>query len=222
MNTLSELKKYVCDIGTKMVEYHYSAPTDGNISFIYKDRVFITKSTLAKDELTEDDLIEVDLKGNIITDGGKASTELALHLLVYNERPDVSAVVHAHPIYATAFAVAHIPLELNSMSEIVSTLGVVPLADYGTPSTEELPNSLIPYVKRCNAILMANHGAITYGDSLKSAWYGMQRLEHYAQISYHARQIGGEKEISKEDVDKLLDIRKNVYKIDTPMYLKNR
>lgn len=205
-----------------MVEYKYSAPTDGNVSFRVNDRIFITKSAKAKDELLTDDIIEVDLDGNVISKNGTASTELALHLIVYKIRPEINAVVHAHPIYATAFAVAHKPLELNSMSEIVSTLGVVPLAEYGTPSTDELPNSLVPFINKCDAILLANHGAITYGETLEKAWFGMQRLEHYAEISYHARKLGGEKEISEKNVDKLLDIRKNVYHINTPMFLKNR
>jgi len=218
---IDQLKTDVVAIGKQMVAYNYSAPTDGNISFKVKDRIFITQSSKAKDLLTEEDMIEVSAEGEVLTKGKKASTELDLHLVVYKERPDIQAVVHAHPPYATAFAVAHIPLDLNSMSEIVSTLGVVPLAEYGTPSTKELPDSLLPFIHKCNAMLLANHGAITYGESLQQAWYGMQRLEHYAKISYFARQLGGEKEISQHNVDKLVEIRKNVYQIESPMFLNS-
>jgi L-fuculose-phosphate aldolase len=208
-------------IAKRMYELNFSAPTDGNISFRIKDRIFISKSSKHKAELTVNDIIEVDLDGAQVSKNGKASTETALHLKVYNSRKDIFAVVHAHPPFATAFAVSQIPLDKNTMSEIISTLGNIPLANYGTPATNELPNSLDPYVKNCNAILLANHGAITYGSDLQSAWYSMERLEHFARISFYSRLLGGEKIIPKDDVDKLLEIRKNIYKINDPLIIND-
>ncbi|MCB0278089.1 MAG: class II aldolase/adducin family protein [Calditrichaeota bacterium] len=221
LSELEHLKKLVTKIGKGMYKKHFSAPNDGNISFRYNDRIFISKSAKPKNQLKRSDLVEVDLEGNVLSEG-KASTELNLHLRVYQQRPDVMGVVHAHPPYATAFAVSHQPLELNTMSEIVSTLGLIPLAEYATPSTDELPDSIMPWVKQCNAILLANHGAITYDSSLEQAWYNMERLEHYAQISFLSRQLGGEREIPDNQVDKLIEIRSTVYGIKSPQLVKKK
>jgi L-fuculose-phosphate aldolase len=214
---LSELKKYVLKIGQKMVAGGFSAPTDGNISFRFENQIFITRSLKAKDELTEDDLVQVDLTGKVIGKNSKASTELALHLKVYREREDVQAVVHAHPVFATAFAVAGRALDRPILSEIVSTVGVVPLAKYGTPSTEELPNSISPFVKKTNAILLENHGVMTYGKSLEEAWFLMQKVEHASKIETFSLQLGEKNVINPENVKKLLHIRKEIYHIVSPM-----
>ena len=216
-NEKSELVK----IAKKMYEFNYSAPADGNISFRKNNKIYISKSATHKAELRTEDIIELDLSGKQLSANGKASTETALHLKVYQKRNDIFAVVHAHPPYATAFAVANIALDKSTMSEIVSTLGNIPLAKYGTPSTSELPDSLDPFVSSCNAILLANHGAITYGKDLRTAWHAMERLEHFARISFYAKLLGGEKELEKIEVEKLLDIRKNVYQINDPLIIKN-
>ena len=210
---LSEKKNYVLDIGIEMVSKNFSVPTDGNISFEDHDQIYITRSNRHKGELTTDDIIDIN------DTGSKPSTETPLHLMVYKHRKDVKAVIHAHPPYATAFAVANIPLAKHSMSEIVSTIGQIPIAKYGTPATDELPNSIEPLVNKTNAILLANHGAITYGKDLKEAWYTMLRIEHFAQISFYAHLLGGEKEIPEDEVTKLLHVRKNIYEIDTPQIL---
>ncbi len=218
-NRLKQLKAEVVDIGKLMYQHNFSAPTDGNVSFLHNDFIYITKSNKSKNDLTVNDLIKCNRQGNAVG-VGKPSTEMALHRVVYDNRKDINAVVHAHPPFATAFAVAHLPLELNSMSETVTTLGAIPLAEYGTPSTDELPNSILPYVESCNAILLANHGVITYGETLTDAWYNMERVEHYARISYYARQIGGEVEISQHNVNRLVKLRHEFYKIKSPQRIK--
>lgn len=210
---LSEKKRYVVEIGKEMVAKDFSVPTDGNISFEDHENIYITRSNRHKGQLTTDDIIDIN------DTASKPSTETPLHLIVYKHRPDIKAVIHAHPPYATAFAVANISLSKHSMSEIVSTIGQIPVAKYGTPATDELPNSIEPLVKKTNAILLANHGAITYGKDLQEAWYTMLRIEHFARISFYAHLLGGEKEIPADEVTKLLHVRKNIYAIDTPQIL---
>lgn len=219
LRRLAAQKDDVVRIGELMYQHNFSAPTDGNVSFLRNDFIYITASNKSKAELTARDLIKCRRDGSAVG-AGKPSTEIALHRVVYDNRPDISAVVHAHPPFATAFAVAHEPLELNSMSETVTTLGSIPLAEYGTPSTDDLPSSILPFVKNCNSILLANHGVIAYGATLRDAWYAMERTEHYARISYYARQLGGEVEISQANVERLLALRKDVYNITTPQIIK--
>lgn len=210
---LSEKKNYVIEIGKEMVAKDFSVPTDGNISFEDHENIYITKSNHHKGKLTKDDIIDINASGV------KPSTETPLHLMVYKLRPDVKSVIHAHPPYATAFAVAQLPLSMHSMSEIASTIGQIPVAKYGTPSTEELPNSIEPLVPKTNAILLANHGVIAYGKDLQEAWYTMLRIEHFARISYYAHLLGGEKEIPADEIKKLIHIRKNIYQIDSPQIM---
>jgi L-fuculose-phosphate aldolase len=131
-----------------------------------------------------------------------------MHMRVYRERPDVNAVVHAHPLYATSFAIAGIPLTEPIMPEAVIALGCVPIAEYGTPSTEEIPDAVSKYVQYYDAVLLANHGALSFSDSLLSAYHKMESLEFYAQLLYQSKQLGGPKELSKDQVKRLYEIRK--------------
>jgi L-fuculose-phosphate aldolase len=130
-----------------------------------------------------------------------------MNLFIYKERPDVSAIVHAHPPYATGFATAGLALDKCVLAEVIVTIGTIPLAEYGTPSTEELPNSLRPFVRSCDAFLMANHGVVTVGKDLMDAYFKMERVEHYAQILFVARALGGERILPKTAVEKLYDLR---------------
>ena len=127
---------------------------------------------------------------------------------VYKERPDVKSVVHAHPIYATSFAIAGIPLTQPIMPEAVIALGCVPIAEYGTPSTEEIPDAVSKYLQYFDAVLLANHGALTYSDSLLNAYHKMESVEFYAKLLFNSRLLGGPKELSKEQVARLYEIRR--------------
>ncbi len=131
-----------------------------------------------------------------------------MHMRVYAQRPDVKSVVHAHPIYATSFAIAGIPLTQPIMPEAVITLGCVPIAEYGTPSTNEIPDAVEKYLQHYDAVLLENHGALSFSDSLINAYYKMESLEFYAQLLYHARALGGPKELSKAQVERLYEIRR--------------
>jgi L-fuculose-phosphate aldolase len=140
---------------------------------------------------------------------------MKMHLEVYRQRPDASAVVHAHPPIATGFAVAGIPLDRAVLAEVVTTLGSVPIADYATPSTNELPEAVRKYVKAHDGMLLANHGALTLGADLFSAYYKMETIEHFAKISLVARMLGGERLLSREEVFRLQGLR-GMYGIASP------
>src|SRR4029079_1096205 len=137
------------------------------------------------------------------------------HLEVYRQRPEIQAVVHAHPPTATAFAVAGIPLDRAVLAEVVTTLGSVPIAEYATPSTRELPDAVRKYVKAHDGMLLANHGALTLGADLFAAYYKMETIEHFAHISLVARLLGGERLLSRQEVDRLQGLR-GMYGIAAP------
>jgi L-fuculose-phosphate aldolase len=138
-----------------------------------------------------------------------------MHLLIYRMRPDINAVVHAHPPTATGFAVAGIPLDRAVLAEVLTTLGSIPLAEYATPSTAELPEAVRKYIKAHDGMLLANHGALTVGADLYSAYYKMETIEHFAHISLVARMLGRENLISREEVMRLQELR-GTYGIKAP------
>jgi L-fuculose-phosphate aldolase len=190
-----------------MYEKGYVAANDGNISCrLDGERVLTTPTGVSKGFMSPDAMVIVDAQGSPVGNS-KASSELPMHLFIYGERPDIQAVVHAHPPFATGFATAGIALDKCILAEIIVTIGAIPLAEYGTPSTQELPDTLRPYVHTCEAFLMANHGVVTIGRDLMDAYFKMERVEHYAKILYVAKGLGGEKALPKEQVEKLYDLR---------------
>jgi L-fuculose-phosphate aldolase len=164
-----------------------------------------------KGRLKAADLVTLRLDGTHVSGRRKASTEADMHRFVYESRPDVHAVVHAHPTYATAFAAARIPLNLAVFPEVIVGLGPVPLAEYATPSTTEVRDSLRPHIGSANAILLANHGVITFGGSLDEAMNRMEKLEHFAHMLFLARQLGGERLLTRLEYERLKAISKTSY-----------
>ena len=156
-----------------------------------------------------------DLDGKKLAGERDPSSEMQMHLEVYRQRPDINAVVHAHPPIATAFAVAGIPLDRAVLAEVVTTLGSVPIAEYATPSTRALPEAVRKYVKAHDGMLLANHGALTLGTDLFSAYYKMETIEHFANISFVARMLGGERLLSRDEVVRLQGLR-GMYGISSP------
>lgn len=190
-----------------MYDRSYVVSSDGNVSVQLDDgRVLATPTMTCKGRMTEDLIAVTDLEGRGLNDR-KASSELAMHLLIYRERPDVKAVCHAHPPHGTAFAVAGLPIDQPILSEVILTLGCVPLAEYGTPSTEELSDAMRPLVKHHNALLMANHGAVAYGSDLWQAWDRLETLEHTAKIAILSRVLGGSRNLSAGAIEKLINVR---------------
>jgi L-fuculose-phosphate aldolase len=165
--------------------------------------------------MTPDMMVVVDYSGKKISHDRDPSSELPMHLEIYRNRPDVNAVVHAHPPIATGFAVAGIPLTRAVLAEVVTTLGSIPIAEYGTPSTAELPAAVRKYIKAHDGMLLANHGAVTCGKDVMSAYYKMETIEHFAKISLVARLLGGENLISREEVERLQGLR-GMYGIAAP------
>ena len=170
-------------------------------------RLITTPKSVSKGFMTPDMMVVVDYDGNKVAGDRDASTELPMHLEVYRNRPDVNAVVHAHPPLATGFAVAGIPLDRAVLAEVVTTLGSIPIAEYGTPSTRELADAVAPYVKAHDGLLLANHGALALGRDLFSAYYKMETIEHFARISLVARLLGRERLLSREEVERLQALR---------------
>jgi L-fuculose-phosphate aldolase len=207
-------KKLICEIGKRVYEKGFVAANVGNISVrIDENEFLITPTGVSKGFLTTDMIIKVDGEGNVLEGEYKPSSEMKMHLLVYKERPDVHAVLHVHPPYATAFAIAGIPLDQAIMPEAVVSLGTIPLAKYGTPSTDEVPKAVKSHVYDHQGVLLENHGALTWGKDLLHAYYLMESLEFTAKINWISRQLRGDRELSKENVAKLIDI-KNMLGLD--------
>jgi len=203
-----EHRRDVCTVGRWVHSRGYVAATDGNISVRLDPRRVLTSPTaVSKGMMTPDDLVITDLEGKKIAGRRNASSELAMHLLIYKRRPDIHAVCHAHPPVATGYAAAGIALNKALVSEVVLALGCIPVARYGTPGTPELTEALEPLVPNYDAILMANHGVVTYGPDLLSAWFRMETTEHFARVSLVTELLGKQVLLSSEDVDKLLAAR---------------
>ena len=205
-----EIRKEICEIGRRIYMDGFVAANDGNISVKIDENTFFTTPTgVSKGYMTPDMICKVDGQGNLKeANKWKPSSEFKMHLKVYQERPDVNAVVHAHPPIATSFAIAGIALDKLIMPEAIIFLGAVPIAQYGTPSTMEIPESLQPYIQDYDAILLANHGALSFGCDLNTAFFRMESTEFYAKLLYYSTMLGGAKEIPCGEVKKLIDLRK--------------
>ena len=186
----------------------YTASNDGNISArLGPDRLLMTPKNVCKGFMTPDMLCITDLNGRKLEGDRDPSSEMLMHLEVYRQRPDVQAVVHAHPPTATGFAVAGIPLDRAVLAEVLTTLGSIPIAEYATPSTLELPEAVRKYIKAHDGMLLANHGALTVGPDVYGAYYKMETIEHFAKISLIARLLGRENLLAREEVDRLQQLR---------------
>ncbi|NLK07552.1 MAG: class II aldolase/adducin family protein [Firmicutes bacterium] len=206
-----QLKRDIIEVGRRIYNSGFVAANDGNISVRLSDKLILTTPTgVSKGFMTPDMIVTCDMDGNVVSGSWRPSSELKMHLAVYKAREDVKSVVHAHPPYGTAFAVAGFALEKPIMPEVVINLGWVPLTQYGTPSTEEIPDAVLPYLPRHDAFLLQNHGALTVGSDPYNALFKMETLEMGAKISLLARLLGGEKEISPPDVDRLIDLRQSM------------
>ena len=211
MATENEIKQQICDIGKRIYDRRMVASNDGNISVrISENEYLCTPTGVSKGFMTPEYICKIDGEGNVLeaNEGFRPSSEIKMHLRVYAKRPDVKAVVHAHPIFATSFAIAGIPLTQPIMPEAVIALGEVPIAEYGTPSTEEIPDAVEKYLPYYVAVLLANHGALSYSDSLLAAYHKMESLEFYAELLFRSRQLGGPKEFTNEQVKRLYEIRR--------------
>lgn len=210
------LRDAIVEVGRRLYARGYTASNDGNISArLEAGRLLMTPKGVCKGFMSPDMMCITDLEGRKLAGDRDPSSEMQMHLEVYRQRPDIAAVVHAHPPIATGFAVAGIPLDRAVLAEVVTTLGSVPIAEYATPSTRELPEAVRKYVKAHDGMLLANHGALTLGTDLFSAYYKMETIEHFAKISLVARMLGGERLLSRQEVDRLQGLR-GLYGIAAP------
>ena len=211
MQSEMDIKIEMCEIGKRVYNRGMVAANDGNFSVKLSENEFLcTPTGVSKGFMTPEYICKVDAEGNVIeaNEGFKPSSEIKMHMRVYKEREDVKAVVHAHPMYATTFAVCGLPLTEPIMPEAVLSLGTVPLAKYGTPSTMEIPDAVSEYLPYYDAVLLENHGALSYADSLMGAYHKMESLEFYARLLYQAKMLGGPKELTDEQVKRLYGMRR--------------
>jgi L-fuculose-phosphate aldolase len=211
-----KLRSDIVEVGRRLHVRGYIASSDGNISVrLDPDRLLTTPAGISKGFMDPGVMVVTDMMGKVVAGPRKASSELLMHLEIYRQRPDVNAVVHAHPPLATGFAVAGIPLDRAVLAEVITTLGSIPIAEYGTPSTQELADAVRKYIKAHDGLLLANHGAVTVAPELFAAYFKMETIEHFARISLVARLLGGERLLSREEVTRLQSLR-GTYGIAAP------
>jgi L-fuculose-phosphate aldolase len=205
----AQLAAAIVDIGKLMYQKGWVAANDGNISVRLDDeRILCTPTGISKGMMKPEDMLVVDMEGRRLEGQRACTTEIQMHCTIYALRPDVRSVVHAHPPVSTGFAVAGRALNRAILPEAIVTLGVVPLADYGLPGTPELSCQLAPFIPNHDALLMANHGVVCYGDSLEKAFFRMETVEHLARIALVAEMLGGPKLLPRHEVRRLMESRK--------------
>jgi len=208
MKTEQQHREEIVRFGKMLHQTGLVAATDGNLSVrLENGDILCTPTLMSKGLLEADDLVIVDRQGKKLSGARGVSSEIAMHLLIYKKRSDIGAVVHAHPPTATGFAAAGLALDRALCAELIVTLGSVPLASYETPGTPELAEALAPLVPDHEAILMANHGVVTYGADLLNAYMNMETVEHFAKIALVSHLLGRQQTLSDQHVDKLREIR---------------
>lgn len=207
---LQAVKEQICDVCHKMWQLGWVAANDGNVSVKLEDGTFLATPTgISKSFITPEKLIRINKEGEVLeaAEGFRPSSEIKMHLRCYEKRADVGSVLHAHPPGATGFAVAHRSMDMYNMIEDVAVLGSVPLTPYGTPSTSEVPDAIEPYLEEHDVMLLENHGALAVGSDVLTAFYRMESLELWAKITINAIILGGSYDISRENIQKLIDLR---------------
>jgi L-fuculose-phosphate aldolase len=206
--TEHQQREDIVRVGRLMFDKGWIASNDGNISIRLDDRrMLATPAGINKGMLTCEDLLICDLEGNKLEGFRQPTSEILMHLTIYKMRPDVRAVVHAHPPVSTGYAVAGRPLNLGVLPEVIVALGAVPLAQYGLPGTPALSDGMMPYLANYDALLLANHGVVAYGDDVFRAFFRMDTVEHSARISLVAELLGGPKVLPRNEIQKLFESR---------------
>lgn len=203
-----EYRQAIVEVGKLVYQKDWVAANDGNISIrLDENRILCTPTGVCKGRMRPEDLIVCDMQGTKVEGRLERTSEILMHLTIYQMRADVKSVMHAHPATATAFATAGRSLNLALLPEVVIGLGCVPLADYGLPGTPALSDSMMPFIPKYDAILMGNHGVVSYAGDVWNAFYRMERVEHFARIAFMAEMLGGPKLLPRTEVDKLFDSR---------------
>lgn len=201
------LRSSIIEVSKLLYAKNLATAFEGNVSVLENGKVYITPSSMCKGFLTEDMLVVLDMEGKVLEGSYRPSSEAKLHLAAYRSRPDIKSVVHAHPPYATAFAVANKPIETKAYPEMIVLYGKIPLAAYGTPSTDEIYYGMNQYVKDYDIILLANHGVIAFGNNVYDAFFKLESVEGIAKVLTLAGQLGGEKALPQNKLEELYEMR---------------
>ncbi|OPZ90187.1 MAG: L-fuculose phosphate aldolase [Firmicutes bacterium ADurb.Bin419] len=202
------IRENIIKVAKLMYDKGFVNPYEGNISVLYDEQVYITPGGVCKGYLTEDMIVVTDLKGNILEGMYKPSSEIKLHLAAYRQRSDIKAVVHAHSPYATAYAIANKPIETKAYTEMITFFEKIPLAKYGTPSTEQISEGIEEYIDNYDIILLANHGIVSVGIDLFNAFFKLEAAESMAKALILTELLGGEKELPEPELEKLYELNR--------------
>lgn len=203
-----KIKQEICEIGHRLYHKGFAAANDGNISYrIGENEVLCTPTMISKGFIKPDDICTVDMQGNQLAGKRKRSSEILLHLTIMKERPDVKSVVHCHPPHATAFAVAREPIPQCVLPEVEVFLGDVPLTRYETPGSQKFADTVLPFVKKTNIMILTNHGTVSYGETVERAYWWTEILDAYCRILLLARQLGKISYFSPTEARELLDLK---------------
>src|SRR5438445_11741708 len=203
-----KLKEQICEIGRRLYARGFAAANDGNITIRINEREFLcTPTMVSKGFMKPEDICKVDQDGKQLAGTRKRTSEVLLHLAIYKQRPDINAVVHCHPPHATAFAVAHEPIPKCVLPEVEVFLGEVPIAEYETPGTTRFAETIVPFVRDCNTIILANHGTVTFGPDLEKAYWNSEIIDAYCCILILARQLGRVNYFTTQQTRELLDLK---------------
>jgi L-fuculose-phosphate aldolase len=206
-----KLKEQICEIGRRLYNKGFAAANDGNITIRLNEReILCTPTMVSKGFMKPEDICKVDYQGKQLAGTRKRTSEVLLHLAVYRERPDIMACVHCHPPYATAFAVAHEPIPKCVLPEVEVFLGEVPMAVYETPGGTKFAETITPYLKDCNTVILANHGTMSFGPDLEKAYFNTEIIDAYCKILLLAKQLGRVNYFSEEKTQELLELKKRL------------
>jgi len=204
------IRSSIVEVSRLLYSKNLATAFEGNVSVIEDDRIYITPSGICKGFVTEDMLVVMDLKGNVLDGKYKPSSEARMHLAAYRSRPDIKSVVHAHPPYATAYAVANKPIETKAYPEMIVLFDKIPLAAYGTPSTDEVYEGMNRYINEYDIILLANHGVVACGSDVYNAFFKLESAEGIAKVLMLAGQLGGERELPQNKLEELYELRRRL------------
>lgn len=209
MTDLDQIKSDICEMGRRVYQREFAAAHDGNITVKISENEFLCTPTLTcKGFMVPGDIATIDSAGRQVSGPKKRSSEALLHLQIYKARPDIQSVVHCHPPHATAFGIAREPVPQCVLPEVEMYLGEVPITPYRTPGTEAFAETILPFIKKTNAIILANHGTVTYGEHVEQAYWRTEILDSYCRMLLLARQLGGISYLSTENVGELLELKK--------------
>lgn len=222
MANLHRMKQEICEIGDRLYKRGFAAANDGNISVrVGENQVLCTPTMICKGFMKPDDLCMVDMEGRQIAGTRKATSEIKLHLAIMKARPDIRAVVHCHPPHATAFGIAREAIPLCVLPEVEIFLGEVPIAKYETPGTQEFANTILPFVEKCNVIILANHGTVSFGDTVETAYWYTEILDAYCRMLMLAKSLGRINYFTEPEIKALLDLKQRLGYTDPRLELEN-